>query len=112
MQEEKKTETNVLYSDLKKEAMELITSKKLPKTLLYHGGSAYCRNVENTLSGLIRMVDVMVLKSNKSDYEKKEAVRHKDKIQQILSALKNPENCDIDVNVWRETKGRFSNFQI
>jgi hypothetical protein len=102
-----------LYSDLKTEALQLKLEGKIPKTVLFAGGSAFCRNVENTLfDGYISMIDKMLMIPERTNYDNREMRRMKDRMEQIIEAIKDPAKCNINEKEWADTKQYFSNFKL
>ena len=98
MEEEK---DNVLYCDLKKEAIRLLESNELPKSLVFCGKSAYCRNVPNTIiDGYVVMIDKLLNKKDKTGYDKQEMIRMKDRMHQMIEAMKDPLNVNITEEDW------------
>lgn len=105
--------SHVLYSDLKKEAFELLESKEVPESLIFNGGSAFCSAFYNTVyEKIIPRIDLLALKSEKTNYEKSEMVRSKNTLHQILIATKNKANWNIDRAKWNEDNLTFSNIKL
>jgi len=93
---------SLLYSDIKIKLIEFRDSNKMPKTLIFAGGSAYMKNVCFTVFDiLIPRIDNLLNKKI-SKCEKSEMVRTKKKLVQILFALGDDMNHDIDLKVWNE----------
>ncbi len=101
-----------LYSELKVEGLALLESGTLPSNVMFAGGSAFCRDVKGLIEGIIKNIDNSLKTVDPSRYEKESMRREKDRLYQVIEAVKNPENCDVNVIEWRESKGRFGNFQF
>mgnify|MGYP001593106069 CR=1 FL=1 len=66
-----------LYSELKVEGLALIESNTLPKTVMFAGGSALCRDVKGLIEGCIRNIDNSLKTVDPSKYEKDSMRREK-----------------------------------
>ena len=98
-----------LYSELKVEGLALVESGTLPNSVMFAGGSALCRDVKGLIEGAIRNIDNALKTVDPSKYEKESMRKEKDRLYQVIEAVKIPENCNIDLKEWSESKGAFSN---
>ena len=104
---------NVLYSDLRAEAFEFLSKSDIPQTLIFAGGSAYCKDFYDTLyNKLIPNIDKLLNKPDATAYEKRIMVNNKNRLSQILYALKDESNWNIDVKRWNEEQLSFSSYKI
>lgn len=104
---------NVLYSDLRAEAFEILSKGEIPQTLIFAGGSAYCKDFYDTLfEKLIPNIDRLLLKEDATPYDRKMMRNSKDRLSQLIFALKNKENWDIDVKEWNEQNLAFSSYKL
>jgi hypothetical protein len=104
---------NVLYSDLRAEAFQLLSTGEIPKTLIFAGGSAYCKDFyATTYELLIPTIDKLLNKPDATAYDKKIMVNSKNRLSQLIHAFKNKSNHDIDVNDWNDSKLSFSSYKL
>jgi hypothetical protein len=104
---------HVLYADLRKQAFELLESNDIPESLIFNGGSAFCSAFYNTVyEKIIPRIDLLAIKSEKTNYEKSEMFRSKNTLHQILIATKNKANWNIDRAKWNEDNLTFSNVKL
>ena len=104
---------NVLYSDLRFEAFEILSKGDIPQTLIFAGGSAYCKDFYDTLyQKLIPNIDRLLLKEDATPYDRKIMRNSKNRIEQLLHALKDEKNHNIDLKIWNENNLSFSSFKL
>lgn len=104
---------NVLYSDLRAEAFEILSTGQIPKTLIFAGGAAYCMDFYDTLfEKLIPNIDRLLLKDDATPYDRKIMRNNKDRISQLLHALKDKSKWNVDVKRWNEDQLSFSSYKI
>jgi hypothetical protein len=103
---------NVLYSDLRAEAFQVLSSGNIPKTLIFAGGSAYCKDFySTTYEIIIPTIDKLLDKPDATAYDRKIMVNSKNRLSQILYSLKNKDNWDIDLKIWNEQLA-FSSYKL
>jgi hypothetical protein len=104
---------NVLYSDLRAEAFQLLSSGDIPKTLIFCEGSAYCKDFyKTTYEIIIPNIDILLDTDDLNSYHKKIMVNNKNRLSQILYALKNKDNWNIDLKKWNEQNLAFSSYKL
>ena len=104
---------NVLYSDIREEAFQILATGEIPKTLIFAGGSAYCKDFYKiTYELLIPNIDKLLSKPETAPYERRIMVNNKNRLSQLIFALKNKENWDIDVKEWNEQNLAFSSYKL
>lgn len=104
---------NILYSDLRAEAFELLSTGEIPKTLIFAGGSAYCKDFyKTTYEILIANIDKLLLVEDRAYYQTRIMVNSKNRLSQLLYALKDTSNWNIDVKKWNEEQLSFSSYKL
>jgi hypothetical protein len=104
---------NVLYSDIRAEAFEILATGEIPKTLIFAGGSAYCMDLYKCIyETIIPNIDMLINKPDATPYDRKMMRSSKDRLSQLIFALKNKQNWDIDVKEWNEEKLAFSSYKL
>jgi hypothetical protein len=104
---------NVLYSDLRAEAFQVLSSGNIPKTLIFAGGSAYCMDFYKCVyETIIPNIDKLLAKPDATAYDRKIMVNSKNRLSQLLHAFKDKSNHDIDVNDWNDSKLSFSSYKL
>ena len=104
---------NVLYSDLRAEAFEFLSKSDIPQTLIFAGGSAYCKDFyKTTYELLIPNIDKLLSKPETAPYERRRMVNNKNRLSQILHALKDKANWNINVKEWNEQNLAFSSYKL
>jgi hypothetical protein len=89
---------DILYSDLKSK----IEAIDMPETLIFCGGSAYCKDVKKTVFEVLIPRIERLLTKERSQYENRDMVNAKERLFQIYVAIQDPLNWDIDTKVWSE----------
>ena len=104
---------NVLYSDLRAEAFAILATGDIPQTLIFAGGSAYCKDFYKTMyEVLIPNIDKLLVKEDATPYDRKVMVNSKNRLSQLLHALKDEKNHNIDVKEWNEQNLAFSSYKL
>ena len=89
---------DILYGDLKSK-LEVMD---MPETLIFCGGSAYCRDVKKTVfEVLIPRIERLLIK-DRTGYETRDMVNAKERLFQIYVAVQDKSNCDISTMDWNE----------
>ena len=89
---------DILYGDLKNK-LEYID---MPETLIFCGGSAFCRDVKKTVFEVLIPRIERLLSKERSQYENRDMVNAKERLFQIYVAVQNKSNCDISTRDWNE----------
>jgi hypothetical protein len=104
---------NVLYSDLRAEAFDILSSGNIPKTLIFAGGSAYCKDFYNCVyETIIPNIDKLLAKPDATAYDRKIMVNNKNRLSQLLYSIKNIDNWDVDIKEWNEQNLSFSSYKL
>ena len=89
---------DILYGDLKSK-LEVMD---MPETLIFCGGSAFCRDVKKTVfEVLIPRIERLLIK-DRTGYETRDMVNAKERLFQIYVAIQDKSNCDINTKDWNE----------
>jgi hypothetical protein len=88
----------ILYSDLKSK----IEAIDMPETLIFCGGSAFCRDVKKTVFEVLIPRIERLLSKERSQYENRDMVNAKERLYQIYIAVQDKSNCDINMRAWNE----------
>jgi hypothetical protein len=100
----------ILYSEIREKAFQMLENNSFPENVVFCSGSAFCFDVKNAVfDKMIPNIDLMVEKRYKTPYDKKEMLRRKENLYQILIACENPANCNLDPNEWAKEELEFSN---
>jgi hypothetical protein len=89
---------DILYSDLKSK-LEVMD---MPETLIFCGGSAYCKDVKKTVFEVLIPRIENLLRKDRSQYENRDMVNAKERLFQIYVAIQDKSNCDINTKDWNE----------
>jgi hypothetical protein len=89
---------DILYSDLKSK----IEAIDMPETLIFCGGSAYCRDVKKTVFEVLIPRIERLLSKERSQYENRDMVNAKERLFQIYVAIQDKSNCNISTKDWNE----------
>lgn len=89
---------DILYSDLKSK-LEVMD---MPETLIFCGGSAYCKDVKKTVFEILIPRIERLLRKERTGYETRDMVNAKERLFQIYVAIQDKSNWDIDTKVWNE----------
>jgi hypothetical protein len=104
---------NVLYSDLRAEAFEILSKGDIPKTLIFAGGSAYCKDFyATTYELLIPTIDKLLNKPDATAYDRKIMVTNKNRLSQLIYSVKNIDNWNVDIKEWNEQNLSFSSYKL
>ena len=89
---------DILYSDLKSK-LEVMD---MPETLIFCGGSAYCKDVKKTVFEVLIPRIENLLRKDRSQYENRDMVNAKERLFQIYVAVQDKSNCNISTKDWNE----------
>jgi hypothetical protein len=89
---------DILYSDLKSKIQVL----DMPDTLIFCGGSAYCKDVKKTIFEILIPRIENLLNKQRTPYENRDMVNAKERLFQIYIAIQDRLNWDIDTKEWNE----------
>ena len=89
---------DILYGDLKNK----LEYMDIPETLIFCGGSAYCRDVKKTVFEVLIPRIERLLTKDRTGYETRDMVNAKERLFQIYVAIQDKSNCDIDMKAWSE----------
>ena len=89
---------DILYSDLKSK----IEAMYMPETLIFCGGSAYCRDVKHTVFEVLIPRIERLLSKERTGYETRDMVNAKERLFQIYIAIQDMSNCNVDTKAWNE----------
>ncbi len=89
---------DILYSDLKSK----IEAIDMPETLIFCGGSAYCRDVKKTVFEVLIPRIERLLSKERSQYENRDMVNAKERLFQIYVAVQDKSNCNISTREWNQ----------
>lgn len=95
--------TETLYSDIRKKCFALREEGKIPKTLAFINQSAFCYNVDDSIfNNLIPSIDSRLAKGidNLTRFEKQEISRFKQRLIDMLNAMNNESNCNMEQSDW------------
>lgn len=94
----------MLYSELKREFENIFSSGNYPNTLLFSNKSAYIHKFKDTVEKImIARIDRNLAKlDTMTPYEDAENRRTKKRLLDILEALKDRSNWNVDLERWRE----------
>lgn len=98
---------DILYSDLKSN----LEAVNMPTTLIFCGGSAYCKDIKKTVYEVLIPRIEGLLRKDRTAYEVQEMKLTKDRLYQIYVALQDKNNWDIDLDIWNE-RNKFSSFKL
>ena len=100
----------ILYSEIKQKAFDMLENDLIPENVIFCQGSAFCFNVKKAVfDKMIPDIDSMINKKEKTSFEKKEMLRRKENLYQILIACETPSNCNINQEEWANENLSFSN---
>jgi hypothetical protein len=89
---------DILYSDLKSK-LEVMD---MPETLIFCGGSAYCKDVKKTVFEVLIPRIENLLRKDRSQYENRDMFNAKERLFQIYVAIQDRLNWDINTIDWNE----------
>jgi hypothetical protein len=89
---------DILYGDLKSK-LEVMD---MPETLIFCGGSAYCKDVKKTVFEVLIPRIERLLSKERSQYENRDMVNAKERLFQIYVAVQDKSNCNISTKDWNE----------
>ena len=89
---------DILYGDLKSK-LEVMD---MPETLIFCGGSAYCRDVKKTVFEVLIPRIERLLRKDRSQYENRDMVNAKERLFQIYVAIQDRSNWNIDTREWNQ----------
>lgn len=93
----------MLYSEIKEEFNKLFDSGEYPKTLTFSGKSAYVWDLKDVvINVMFKRIDNNLKSKEMTPYQDSENRRTKKRLIDILEALKDKSNWDIDLEQWRE----------
>lgn len=99
---------DILYGDLKSK-LEVMD---MPETLIFCGGSAYCKDVKKTVFEVLIPRIERLLRKDRSQYENRDMVNAKERLFQIYVAIQDKSNWNIDTKDWSEEKLSFSSYKL
>ena len=74
----------------------------MPETLIFCGGSAYCRDVKKTVFEVLIPRIERLLRKDRSQYENRDMVNAKERLFQIYVAIQDRSNWNIDTREWNQ----------
>lgn len=89
---------DILYSDLKAK-LEVMD---MPETLIFCGGSAYCKDVKKTVFEVLIPRIEGLLRKERNGYDTQQMKSSKERLYQIYVAVQDDKNCNIDTKQWNE----------
>ena len=99
----------MLYSELKNSFKEIFDLGDYPQTLIFSGGSAYVRDLRDTVENImIKQIEDNLANPNMTPYQDSENRRTKKRLMDIYMALKDKKNWDINIDLWRYEKAFYS----
>jgi hypothetical protein len=99
---------DILYEDLKSK----IEVMDMPETLIFCGGSAFCRDVKKTVFEVLIPRIERLLTKDRTGYETRDMVNAKERLFQIYVAVQDKSNWNIDTVDWSEEKLSFSSYKL